>query len=230
MMAPMAVLLHYRKLTEQAEQIKVLSVDDKVDISFLPEQVNKSGQYKVSLYTRMSNSTQSFDVDSRLPHEKVQLPTFTAVDEIPTDILEYANNRILARVDPAFPEINSLALVEKVVALRLNIPPTESIGTGMHLLSGRRSGLCYKKEGSDTWRKYLANQPTKKNDYDAVELQSTEDIIQSEAILDIMKGRTIALEDAERLDSFVRAGPDNINLYDKSNMEDVMKNTSMFVY
>merc|ERR1712238_468877 len=112
---------------------------------------------------------------------------------------------------------------------KLKIPATESVGTGMHLLCGNHGGFCYKKEGNNTWRKYLANKSHKNIDYDAVELQSTEDVKPNEVFLDILKTRTISLEDTERLDSLIRAGPDNINLYDRSIMENVMQNVSMFV-
>jgi hypothetical protein len=122
-----------------------------------------------------------------------------------------------------------LALVEKVVALKINISPTESVGTGMYLLCGDLSGLCYKREGK-RWRKYLANQAAEKsNGYASVTLQETNDVIEEEVLEGIVKTRTISLEDAERLESFIRADPDNINLYDRSTMEEIMKNMSMFV-
>ena len=88
----------------------------------------------------MAESMKVFNVDSRLPIQKIPFPLLKSFEDFPTEIFGYANERILAPVYPIFSERYSLALVEKVIACELDMAETESIGTAMHLLSGNCSG------------------------------------------------------------------------------------------
>ena len=116
---------------------------------------------------------------------------------------------------PIFSERYSLALVEKVIACELDMAETESIGTAMHLLSGNCSGRETAKY--DT----LALEPT------ADENKSDEDLVNR------LKNRTMSKEQVELLDSLYRSSLNdegkNVTAYDRSSLEEAMKDLSMFV-
>jgi hypothetical protein len=176
MLASIAAILHHGKVTEQAVHIGALTSDSTILASFIPEDKG-SGKYTVSLKPKMAGSMKVFNVDSRLPIQKIPFPPLKSFEDFPTDIFDYANKRILAQVYPIFSERYSLALVEKVIACELNMAETESIGTAIHLLSGNCSGYCYKRSSnSNEWRTYIGNGPGRKTEkYDTLALESTAD-------------------------------------------------------
>ena len=231
MMASMAALLHHDKITKQAERISILPSDKRVIASFLPEH-RGSGKYNVLLYPR-HGTNRDILLDSRLPVAKAEF-RFDSVGSMATDIVNYANNRIHAEVDEAFPDIISLALVEKVLSSVLNIPMNESVGTAMHLLSGNSSGFCYRKNvDSKEWTKHLANKTQNQSHFDSILLQSTSEPLTESALIDLVKSRTMSKEEVELLDSVVSSlslsSPKEIDSNDRSIIEEAMECLSMFV-
>ena len=148
----------------------------------------------------MAESMKVFNVDSRLPIQKIPFPPLKSFENFPTDIFDYANERILAPVYPIFSERYSLALVEKVIACELDMAETESIGTAMHLLSGNCSGYCYKRSSnSNEWRIYVDNGPSRETaKYDTLALEPTTDENKSdEDLVNRLKNRTMSKEQVE---------------------------------
>lgn len=234
-MASMAALLQYGNLTEQAAKIGAFSSDKVVSLPFVPVLVTDGsvkGKYRVSLHLK-KDFEKAFDVDTRFPIKRPNERVPTDVEEIPTVILEYVNDRIDAPVDPVFSETYSWALVQKVVACKLNVTTstTETVGTGMHLLSGMCSGLCHRRHGNQ-WKKYLvANELQSDGDkeYDTVKLEPTEETNTGKNLLDLMKRRTLSMKQVKLLDSLHRIGRDNVNSFDRSTVEEAMADLSMFV-
>ena len=137
---------------------------------------------------------------------------------------------------PIFSERYSLALVEKVIACELDMAETESIGTAMHLLSGNCSGYCYKRSSnSNEWRPYVDNGPSRETaKYDTLALEPTTDENKSdEDLVNRLKNRTMSKEQVELLDSLYRSSSNdegkNVTAYDRSSLEEAMKDLSMFV-
>ncbi len=231
MMSAIAVLLHHGTITEQAAQIGILSPDKSIKTSFMPDDKG-SGRFTVSLYPKMS-TMQVFDVDSRLPITKTTL-SLGSVEEFPIDIFNYANARITAQVDPIFSERKSLALVEKVVGCKLGMTTTESVGTAMHLLSGNRSGYCYKRGSSgNEWNKFVGNGPARETEkYDTLAMQSTADgNVSEQDLIELMKNRTMSKNQVELLDYFHSMSEEEreVKAADLASLEDAMNDFSMFV-
>jgi len=230
MMSPMSLLLYYANMTEQAVQIGLLPSSSKVEASFLPEEMER-GMYKVSLYPEMNGLITSFEIDSRLPIKKTTLNIGPDIAEMPENIINYAKERILAPVDSTFSEVYSWALVEKVVACKLDVTCTtrESVGTGIYLLSGKQSGVCYKRESGTQWRKFSADRLGQHNKYATVELTGTGERVTGEALLAFIKQQILSTEEVELLGSLHRVGSDDRNIYDITTMKQAIKNLSMFV-
>jgi len=223
-MSVIAVLLHYAKITDQAEQFGIILSRDKVSTSFMPNHKG-NGKFTVSMKPTIAGGMETIEVDSRLPIREIVLDLST-FDSFPSDIYDYANERIIADVHPIFSERPSLALVEKVIFCNLLLNSTESIGTAMHLLSGNTSGYCYKRESSSSeWTTYVGNGFGHQSGLcDTLAMTATTDGTKSEQdIINLLKNRSMSMAQVEQLES------NKIPASDKSSLEEAMKELSMFI-
>ncbi len=230
LMSASAVLLHFGILTEQAEEIEIISSSDTVKTDFMPNHHDDGGgKFTVSLNPTINGSTQTIEVDSQLPIKKIVLK-FSKIEKLASDIFEYANKRILAPVHPIFAERPSLALVEKVVACNLNVNTAESIGTAMHLLSGNSSGCCYTRVGSrNEWARFVGNgRDNQSGQCDRLAMEASGDGTKSDQeIIDLVKGRSMSMKQVELLNSVHQNSelPDT----DQSDLRQAMAELSMFI-
>ncbi|VEU45319.1 unnamed protein product [Pseudo-nitzschia multistriata] len=235
-MASIAAILHHSRVTGQAEQIGILAPDSTILTPFIPEDQG-GGKYTISLHPKLFMPMQMYDVDSRLPIRKVVYPSLESFEEFPTDIFDYANERIRAEVYPIFSEKYSFALIEKLIACELNMTETESVGTAMHLLSGNvQHGFCHKRESNrDEWMRYnciKADSQTEKYDRVALQLTDAEKKTENE-LVNYMKSRSMSKEQVELLDSLYHNSlgdeKKTATAYDRSSLEEAMQDLTIFV-
>ncbi len=171
-MAPLAALLHYSAITEQAAAIGVLDDAEKIIPAFIP-QVDSIGRCEVSLFPR--GVKRKYETDTRLPIAETQLNINGDITTMPQKIIEFAKDRISSPVHAYFASKYSWALVEKVLACKLNVTrnTSEHVGTGMGLLSGNWVGTLYSRGGNanQQWTKSSTSRHSSSlsaGDYDQV--------------------------------------------------------------
>ncbi len=230
--ASLAGILHHTELMKHAGALHIdLNAFIELRSGVVP-QISDNGVCTVELFTNFDiDNADSFTVDTRLPVKIATLDLPDDVTEIPTSLVKFVRNKVFAPIHHSFSPGQlgsySWAMLEKVLICKLGATRQESIGCGVHLLSGLRKRGRYVKIGNDTWT--MQNVELTGDFHNQISLfNSVSGQISSASMIEYWRNCTLSMYQLNNL-KLANQNVESTDEATKVEIEERMKKLSMFI-